>query len=91
MTDRSLAVSRQPLTHCLDIHVVKRGTRCRCPYGPARHERTLSHLLAVAALVLEHGGTEVQATAAVLHDVVEDCEGLHQLEDVRAVFGDEVA
>ena len=51
----------------------------------------LSHLLSVAALVLEYGGDEVQATAGVLHDVVEDCGGLRRLEDVRAVFGDEVA
>ena len=51
----------------------------------------LSHLLSVAALVLEHGGNEVQATAGVLHDVVEDCGGLRRLEDVRAVFGDEIA
>jgi (p)ppGpp synthase/HD superfamily hydrolase len=51
----------------------------------------LSHLLSVAALVLEHGGDEVQATAGVLHDVVEDCGGLRRLEDVRAVFGEDVA
>lgn len=51
----------------------------------------LSHLLSVAALVIEHGGDEVQATAGVLHDVVEDCGGLRRLEDVRAVFGEEVA
>lgn len=51
----------------------------------------LSHLLSVAALVIEYGGDEVQATAAVLHDVVEDCGGLRRLEDVRAVFGDDVA
>lgn len=51
----------------------------------------LSHLLAVATLVIEHGGTEAQATAGVLHDVVEDCGGRRRLEDVRAVFGDEVA
>ena len=51
----------------------------------------VSHLLAVAALVLEHGGSELQAVAAVLHDVVEDCGGTQRLDDVRATFGDEVA
>lgn len=51
----------------------------------------LSHLLSVAALVLEHGGDELQATAGVLHDVVEDHGGLRRLEDVRVVFGDDVA
>ena len=32
----------------------------------------ISHLLAVSALVIEHGGNEVQASAALLHDVIED-------------------
>ena len=32
----------------------------------------VSHLLAVAALVLEHGGDEEQACAALLHDAIED-------------------
>ena len=32
----------------------------------------VSHLLAVSALVIEHGGDEVQASAALLHDVLED-------------------
>jgi (p)ppGpp synthase/HD superfamily hydrolase len=34
----------------------------------------ISHLLAVSALVIEHRGTEVQAAAALLHDVLEDTE-----------------
>ena len=41
---------------------VKKGTSI--PY--------ISHLLAVSALVIEHGGNEVQASAALLHDVIED-------------------
>lgn len=32
----------------------------------------LSHLLAVSALVMEHGGNELQAAAALLHDAIED-------------------
>jgi len=32
----------------------------------------ISHLLAVCALVIENGGTEAQAAAALLHDVLED-------------------
>lgn len=32
----------------------------------------LSHLLAVAALVMEHGGSETQTAAALLHDMFED-------------------
>lgn len=34
----------------------------------------LSHLMAVSALVMEHGGTETQAAAALLHDTIEDTE-----------------
>lgn len=32
----------------------------------------LSHLLSVSALVMEHGGTEDEAIAALLHDAIED-------------------
>ena len=34
----------------------------------------LSHLLSVSALVIENGGTEAQAAAALLHDAIEDTE-----------------
>ncbi len=51
----------------------------------------LSHLLSVAALTMEHGGTTIQCQAAALHDVVEDCGGQPRLDNVRATFGDEVA
>jgi GTP pyrophosphokinase len=51
----------------------------------------LSHLLAVAAIVLEYGGDEDAAVAALLHDVVEDAGGRPRLADVRARFGDTVA
>ena len=32
----------------------------------------ISHLMGVSALVVEHGGSEVQAAAALLHDTIED-------------------
>jgi (p)ppGpp synthase/HD superfamily hydrolase len=51
----------------------------------------LSHLMAVASLVLETGGDEDMAIAALLHDVVEDCGGLPRLRDVRKQFGPRVA
>lgn len=51
----------------------------------------LSHLLAVASLTLEHGGTEDQAIAALLHDAAEDQGGKERLDDIRARFGDGVA
>ena len=50
----------------------------------------LSHLLATAALVLEDGGTEAEAIAALLHDAVED--GAPGTADtIRSRFGAEVA
>jgi (p)ppGpp synthase/HD superfamily hydrolase len=49
----------------------------------------VSHPLGVAALVLDHGGTEAEAIAALLHDVVEDA-GVG-LDEVRDRFGATVA
>ncbi len=49
----------------------------------------LSHLLAVAALVVEDGGSEDEAIAALLHDAAEE-HGHHQLDVIGARFGDEV-
>jgi (p)ppGpp synthase/HD superfamily hydrolase len=51
----------------------------------------LSHLMAVASLVLEAGGDEEMAIAALLHDVVEDCGGMPRLREVRKLFGRRVA
>ncbi len=51
----------------------------------------ISHLMSVAALVMEAGGDEDQTIAALLHDVVEDCGGEPMLEEVRQRFGDRVA
>lgn len=48
------------------------------------------HLLGVSSLVLEHGGTEDQAIAGLLHDVLEDCGAAHEAA-IRAQFGDAVA
>ena len=51
----------------------------------------IAHLLGVAALVLEAGGDEDLAIAALLHDVVEDCGGAPVLKKVRRYFGKRVA
>jgi (p)ppGpp synthase/HD superfamily hydrolase len=51
----------------------------------------VAHLLAVAATVLEYGGDEDLAIAALLHDSVEDQGGKAKLEDVRNRFGERVA
>ena len=49
----------------------------------------LTHLMAVAACVGDHGGTEAQVIAALLHDVVEDQDV--SLDELTARFGPEVA
>src|SRR5215468_9828602 len=51
----------------------------------------VSHLLAVSATVLEYGGDEDLAIAALLHDSVEDQGGKTRLEDVGNRFGHRVA
>lgn len=51
----------------------------------------VSHLLAVASLVIEHGGDEDEAIAALLHDAVEDQGGRETLDRIRERFGDAVA
>jgi len=51
----------------------------------------VAHLLSVAGLVLETGGDEDLAIAALLHDVVEDCGGAPVLREVRRRFGKRVA
>lgn len=47
-----------------EIHAAQRRKQSGTPY--------VSHLLAVSALVLEHGGDEEQAIAGLLHDSIED-------------------
>ena len=74
--DNALAVARQ-----LHAGQVRKGTEI--PYA--------SHLLAVAAIVLEHGGGEDEAIAALLHDAVEDRGGAATRGEIRQRFGEGVA
>ncbi len=66
-------------------HLHRRQTRkgSRTPY--------IAHLLAVASLVLESGGDEDEAIAALLHDAAEDQGGRATLEEIRLRFGERVA
>lgn len=65
------------------LHETQQRKGCGAPY--------LTHLMAVAALVGEYGGTEAQVIAALLHDAVEDQGGPAVLGCIRATFGEEVA
>ena len=49
------------------------------------------HLLSVAGLVINDGGTEEQAIAALLHDCVEDAGGPPTLDEIEKNFGADVA
>lgn len=51
----------------------------------------LSHLLAVSSLVIEAGGNEDEAIAALLHDAAEDQGGHARLADIEEHFGPTVA
>lgn len=56
---------------------VRKGTQT--PY--------IAHLLSVAALVLEDGGDEDEAIAALLHDAIEDQGGGATRDEIRRRFG----
>lgn len=62
-------------------HQAKNGTTV--PY--------MTHLLAVAALVGESGGSEDEMIAALLHDAVEDGGGRQLLAEIQDKFGRPVA
>jgi len=51
----------------------------------------VAHLMAVCATVLEWGGDEDVAIAALLHDAAEDQGGIKTLTAIRTRFGDRVA
>src|SRR3974390_3227807 len=51
----------------------------------------IGHLLGVTSIVIEYGGDEEMAIAALLHDAVEDQGGLPRLREIRRKFGRRVA
>lgn len=51
----------------------------------------VGHLLGVASLVIEDGGSDDEVIAALLHDAVEDQGGAETLATIRQRFGDRVA
>ena len=73
----------EALVYAARVHAVQFRKGTNIPY--------VTHLLAVATIVGEGGGTEDEVIAALLHDAVEDQGGLARLADIRARFGDAVA
>jgi len=71
------------ITYAARVHGrdVRKGTTV--PY--------LVHPLAVSSIVLEHGGKEDEAVAALLHDVAEDHGGRPRITEIEERFGHKVA
>jgi len=78
LTDRFLDAVR----YAARVHAGQRRKGTKIPY--------LGHLLAVASLVIDAGGTEDEAIAALLHDAAEDQGGERRLEEIRTHFGSRV-
>jgi (p)ppGpp synthase/HD superfamily hydrolase len=74
---------RQALTYAARLHARQTRKGTARPY--------IGHLLGVTAIVLEHGGDEDTAIAALLHDAVEDQGGRPRLAEIRHKFGRRVA
>jgi HD domain len=79
LTERFLAA----VALAQDVHGHVRRSGTEIPY--------LAHLLVVTGLVIEDGGDEDQAIAAMLHDAVEDGGGRPMLERIARSFGTRVA
>lgn len=73
----------QAVTLAAQLHASQLRKGTQIPY--------ISHLLGVTSLVLEQGGNEDEAMAAMLHDAVEDQGGIATLEKIRTLFGENVA
>jgi len=71
------------LTYAAKLHRGQTRKGADVPY--------VSHLMAVSAMVLEHGGSEDAAIAALLHDAVEDQGGLETAREIAVLFGSHVA
>jgi (p)ppGpp synthase/HD superfamily hydrolase len=71
------------LAYADDLHRQQRRKGSGVPY--------VAHLLGVASLVLEDGGDEDEAIAALLHDAVDDQGGRPRLEEIKREFGPRVA
>jgi (p)ppGpp synthase/HD superfamily hydrolase len=73
----------EALTYAARLHRTQMRKGTNVPY--------VTHLLAVAAIVGENGGTEDEVISALLHDAVEDQGGAATREEIRERFGDTVA
>ncbi len=73
---------REALLYAAELHASQTRKGSDTPY--------IAHLFAVTAIVLEHGGDEDEALAALLHDAIEDQGGDATRQEIRRRFGDKV-
>ena len=73
----------EALGYAARLHAKQTRKRTERPY--------VGHLLSVTSIVIEYGGDEEMAIAALLHDAVEDQGGLPRLREIRKKFGTRVA
>jgi (p)ppGpp synthase/HD superfamily hydrolase len=73
----------QALGYAARLHARQVRKRTKRPY--------IGHLLSVTSIVIEYGGDEDMAIAALLHDAVEDQGGVARLREIRKKFGKRVA
>lgn len=86
MTGRSNTVSSrflEAIGYAFELHAGQTRKGTNIPY--------VAHLMGVAAMVVEDGGDEDEAIAALLHDAAEDRGGEVTLRDIRTRFGEKVA
>ena len=74
---------QEALVYAAQLHGEQLRKESRVPY--------VAHLLGVASIALQHGASEDEAIAALLHDAVEDQGGAVTREEIRKRFGEEVA
>jgi (p)ppGpp synthase/HD superfamily hydrolase len=73
----------QAFAYACHLHASQTRKGSRTPY--------IAHLMGVAALVLEDGGSEDEAIAALLHDTVEDHPRAgYTAEEIGSLFGERV-
>jgi (p)ppGpp synthase/HD superfamily hydrolase len=68
--------------YAAEIHTGQKRKGSKVPY--------LVHLMSVSAMVIEDGGDEDEAIAALLHDSLEDHPDRTSPEEIRRRFGDKV-
>jgi (p)ppGpp synthase/HD superfamily hydrolase len=73
----------EALRYAAALHAKQIRKRTERPY--------IGHLLGVTSIVIEYGGDEEMAIAALLHDAVEDQGGIPRLREIRRKFGKRVA